>query len=91
MRKSETSDVTGRDGYIVCKALTYAIETIEALPKKWQEWSDKEDMITLLEAISPNADERAMMRTAVRSHMQQCGMTVINGQLQIADRPSVEG
>jgi hypothetical protein len=84
MRKPET--VTGRDGYIVAKALTYAIEAIEALPERWQEYSDKEDMIALLEAISPDATAREIMRKGVQGHIRQCGVTVIDGQLQLADR-----
>jgi hypothetical protein len=47
-KETEQKSITGRDGYIMCKALAYAIETIERLPTRWQEWSDKEDMKALL-------------------------------------------
>jgi hypothetical protein len=40
--------ITGRDGYIMMKALASAIITIEQLPPKRQERSDKEDMKALL-------------------------------------------
>jgi hypothetical protein len=41
-------NITGRDGYIMLKALAYAIETIDRLPEPWQEASDCEDMNRLL-------------------------------------------
>ena len=67
--------VTGRDGYIIRKALAYAIETIELLPSKWQEWSDKEDMIRLLEAATPK-DRADSYRLGVRRHLEG-GLKVI--------------
>jgi hypothetical protein len=42
--KRKEESITGRDGYIVAKALAYAITTIERSPEKWQEFSDMEDM-----------------------------------------------
>ena len=47
-----SDQITGRDGYIVCKALAYAILAIERLPREWREESDKEDMKQLLEAYA---------------------------------------
>jgi len=49
MTNPET-DVTGRDSYIVHKALAYAIATIQNLPKQRQEYSDMLDMCALLKA-----------------------------------------
>ena len=49
-------DVTGHDFYIICKALAYAIECINRLPKEWQEASDQSDMEKLLTAM---CDENA--------------------------------
>jgi hypothetical protein len=49
------SNITGRDGYIMCKALAYAIATIPYLPKAFQESSDRDDMLELLRASGPNA------------------------------------
>ena len=43
--------VTGRDGYVVCKALNYAIEVIAALPTELQERSDREDMRAIRAAL----------------------------------------
>jgi hypothetical protein len=44
--------VTGRDGYIVAQALTYAIAIIaSSLPEERQEASNREDMIRLLESM----------------------------------------
>ena len=42
------SDMNIRQVYVMAKALAYAIKTIEALPKRWQEFSDKEDMKIIL-------------------------------------------
>jgi hypothetical protein len=49
--------ITGRDGYLVLQALAYTILTIEALPEKQQEWSNKEQMKTLLEVWSRGHSE----------------------------------
>ena len=46
-----SKSITGRDGYIVCKALCYAIEAIARLPEKWQELSDAEDMKLIRDAM----------------------------------------
>jgi hypothetical protein len=48
------SGVTGRDAYILAKALAYAISIIDALPQERQEWSDREDMACLLDALGAN-------------------------------------
>ena len=48
---------TGRDGYLVLQALAYTILTIEALPESQQEWSNKEQMKTLLEVWSRGHSE----------------------------------
>jgi hypothetical protein len=49
------SNITGRDGYIIGKALAYAVATISNLPSAFQESSDRDDMLTLLRAFHPNA------------------------------------
>ena len=49
--KSQTS-VTGRDGYIVTKALIYAIAHIQSLPEERQEFSDMLDMCSIALASS---------------------------------------
>jgi len=48
--------VTGRDGYIVAKALAYAIATIDALPFRWREGSDADDRRRLLRAHFSKSD-----------------------------------
>ncbi len=75
-------DITGRDGFILCKALAYAIITIEKLPVAWREASDREDMIALLHAHS--ADPGFWLTTA-RAHIEQRRVTVENGQLELSD------
>jgi hypothetical protein len=67
---TDPGGVTGRDGYIVAKALAYAIEAIEALPKGWQEWSDCRDMQAIL-AASCSRRMRNTITTGVRLHLFQ--------------------
>ncbi len=49
-----TPGVTGRDGYIIGKALAYAIATIDGLPEGQQERSDRDDMVAVLLAMYPD-------------------------------------
>jgi hypothetical protein len=44
--------ITGRDGYIIAQALAYAVEAIAALPDKWLERSNLEDMKCILAATT---------------------------------------
>jgi hypothetical protein len=48
----QPTSITGRDGYLVLQALAYTILTIEGLPEKKQEYSNKEQMKTLLDVWS---------------------------------------
>jgi hypothetical protein len=41
-------DITGRDSYLITKALFYAIHFIDGLPEQYQAWSDRSDMIKIL-------------------------------------------
>ena len=62
------ANVTGRDGYIVRKALAYAISVISALPEERQEESDRDDMEKLLHAMGgAGAGEHALR--GARCHM----------------------
>jgi hypothetical protein len=76
------SSITGRDDYILMKALGYAIEAIGRLPRRWQEGSDQEDMIMLLNAMSFNPE---MYRLGARAHLERRGLTMKDGKLVIAD------
>jgi len=60
--------VTGRDAYLVLQAFAYAILTIEALPEVQQEWSNKEDMKTLLHAWSRGHSRDFL--TCARRHIE---------------------
>ena len=55
-------EITGRDSYIIVKALAYAIEAIDRLPFDAQERSDREDMIALLERLAPVGEHRERAR-----------------------------
>src|SRR5712664_3734835 len=68
---------SGRDGYIQMQALAYAIEAIELLPRQWQEYSNQQDMIALLEASAVDAD---LYRLFARAKLQQRGVMNKNGQ-----------
>ncbi|MCP3399192.1 hypothetical protein [Bradyrhizobium sp. CCGB20] len=61
----ETTNITGRDDHIIRKALPYAIETIDRLPSRWREESDREDMTTLL-GVYGDADAH---RLNARQHL----------------------
>ena len=56
-------NVTGRDGYVIAKALATAYALIGTLPKHCREESDRHDMARLLRALlgdrwEPEADLR---------------------------------
>jgi len=73
---STTPNITGRDDYIMNKALSYAITTIENLPSVQQEASDCDGMCTLLEARVPDAAARAAVMLSARAHMGQAPFLV---------------
>ena len=76
--------VTGHDEHIMMNALAYAIEAIDRLPKRWQEGSDQEDMIALLNAMSNLAN---FYRVGARGHLLQRGTTIKNGQRVLKELP----
>ena len=66
--KTKLGSITGRDGYIVAKALAYAIETISSLPERRQEWSDCEDMKRIFEAMF-SEQMREIVTDSARFHL----------------------
>jgi hypothetical protein len=66
--------VTGRDEYIVNKALAYAILTIDRLPQVFQERSDQADMKRLLARRVPNAQERKFLLACAAGHIDRTGL-----------------
>lgn len=69
---------TGRDTFIVCKALAYAILTIQSLPKEWQELSDCQDMKLLLDRYSGrNQVVYDNHLEEARWHMEHCPNRVV--------------
>lgn len=62
--------VTGRDGFIVAKALAYAITAIEQLPSRWQERSDCNDMRAILNAWFGQSVRNWVIHNA-RDHLHQ--------------------
>jgi hypothetical protein len=60
--------VTHRDGYIIAKALAYAIATIDSLPEKRQERSDRDDMVAILCALYPDPSGREDFARGVEAH-----------------------
>jgi hypothetical protein len=59
-------EITGRDTYIIAKALIYAITYIQSLPERRQEWSDMADMCGIVKAL-PN-DALSNLKTGVFRH-----------------------
>ena len=70
MPGSSKQSVTGRDDYLIAKALLYAITFIESLPEQQRELSDRDDMVALLNHVVPAAVEREEL---VRSLEQRTG------------------
>lgn len=50
--------VTHRDGYIIAKALAYAIAHIDRPPEKNRESSDRDDKVAILHAMVPDPVDR---------------------------------
>jgi hypothetical protein len=71
--------ITGRDGYIIAKALILALEHTKTRPDQEREWSDESDMLAILDAryASPKAmiqKERAV--AAELAKLQARGATL---------------
>jgi hypothetical protein len=62
--------VTGRDNYILAKALAYASQAIDMLPRRWQERSDCEDMLTILAVMVKDTRTRKLMIEDARNHLE---------------------
>jgi hypothetical protein len=77
------TEVTGRDHFIMCKALAYAIVAIGRLPKEWQEQSDREDMLALLRAMARQPD---YFLTCAQSNLERRDLVVKDGQFVLAGR-----
>ena len=77
--------VTGRDGYIFCKALAYAIEAINRLPPEWQQVDEQQDMLALFNWVA-SADRQDKLRLMARAHLERRGTTTIDGQVRLAGR-----
>jgi hypothetical protein len=52
-------DITGRDRFIIGKALLYAIKYIDGLPEHLREQSERNDLVRLLKTLSPKTIEKA--------------------------------
>ena len=51
---TDTTGITGRDNYIIAKALHLAIKWIDAMPKEYKALSDQEDMRLILNQGYPS-------------------------------------
>jgi hypothetical protein len=91
------SAVTGRDGYIIAKALAYTIAVIDRLPPELREGSDQNDMRHLLDASgsglasvhSPMRNEinrRVAMLTVVPDWREQCNAALTRDQPEAAEQ-----
>lgn len=63
-------EVTGRDGYIINKALAYASTAIAGLPDDAQEKGDASAMRDLLAALVPDVEERDNMLLNALGHLE---------------------
>jgi hypothetical protein len=62
------AEITGRDDYIIAKALAYAIAFIDELPEDQQAASDRNNMAALLVAKVPDHVEREKLVRDVELH-----------------------
>jgi hypothetical protein len=67
------SSITGRDGYIELQALAYAIVAIELRPTRYQEWSNREDMVLVFQHLCPYPKERTALLNGARAHLTGVG------------------
>ncbi|MEH3117419.1 MAG: hypothetical protein PGN25_07375 [Methylorubrum populi] len=70
--------VTGRDGYIIAKALIWALEYAKTLPDHDREWGDEEDMRAILDASLSTAKDMIEKERAIAvelSKLQARGAT----------------
>ena len=59
--------ITAPERYVVCRALAYAIVTIERLPKRQHKWSDKEAMMDLLDRFAtPGLGSEYFLESAIK-------------------------
>jgi hypothetical protein len=82
-----------RDLYVLCKALAYAIETIEKLPPRWQEWSDKEDMKLLLDHMTSNPGiglTSEYYHLIARSHIEHRPINMNDGNMTLGPRETAD-
>jgi hypothetical protein len=63
--------VTGRDGYIIQKALAYAAHYIVGLPREHQEASDQNDMLCLLRHLNPTKAGRSFLMQTTGAKLEQ--------------------
>jgi hypothetical protein len=71
--RSQPPSVTGRDGYIEAQALAYAIMAIELRPERYQEWSNKEDMKTILDHLCTDGRIKRHLLDNARAHLTGIG------------------
>jgi hypothetical protein len=76
--------VTGRDGYVIQKALVYAIEAIESLPPEHQEWSDCQDMKCILKSVMSEGQIHCE-RILALGHLRKCGYECRNDAPALKD------
>jgi hypothetical protein len=65
--------ITGRDSYLICQALAYAILAIERLPVRWQEASNQRGMKRILEQAAGDNPGYEFYIDRARRHLDQTG------------------
>jgi hypothetical protein len=55
------TNITGRDGFIIARALAYAIEAIDRLPQERRAMSDRDDMEQILSSMYPHSAATAKL------------------------------
>lgn len=58
---ADPENITGRDRYIICKALAYAIASIDAQVPAQRELSERADMVKLFHALCAGPEMRKLI------------------------------
>jgi hypothetical protein len=68
----QVQSVTGRDSYVICQGLAYAVIAIELLPQERQEQSNAYDMRLILNCLCDPSLRRHLLDNA-RAHLTGIG------------------
>ena len=66
---ADPENITGRDRYVICKALTYAIASIDEMVSAQRDLSLRADMVKLFHALCPGPEMRKLLPQGVEEQI----------------------